>query len=212
LRPETERAQTADSPPEFSIVGIGASAGGLEACSALLKQLPADTGFAFVVIQHLDPTHESLLPTLLARATKIPVTNAKDEMRVEPDNVYVMPPNVGMLFSDGMLRLSPREKSVDGVRLPIDAFFRSLAESCHHRAIGVILSGTGSDGALGLEMIKDEGGFTFAQDTQSAKFEGMPHSAFATGSVDFVLPPEGIAQELVRISKYPYAKRVEEVV
>lgn len=211
MQPEIENTQTAPSPQEFSIVGIGASAGGLEACSALLKQLPADTGFAFVVIQHLDPTHESLLPALLARATKIPVKNVKDEMRVEPNNVYVMPPNVEMLYSEGMLRLSPRERAVDGVRLPIDAFFRSLAESCHHRAIGVILSGTGSDGALGLEMIKDEGGFTFAQDTQSAKFEGMPHSAFATGSVDFVLPPEGIAQELVRISKYPYAKRVEEV-
>jgi two-component system CheB/CheR fusion protein len=211
LLPETDDTKTAACPQEFSIVGIGASAGGLEACSALLKALPADTGFAFVVIQHLDPTHESLLPALLSRATKIPVKHVKNEMLVEPNIVYVMPPNVEMLYADGMLRLKPREQPVDGVRLPIDAFFRSLAESCHHRAIGVILSGTGSDGALGLEMIKEEGGFTFAQDTQSAKFEGMPHSAFATGSVDFVLPPDGIGQELIRISKYPYAKRVEEV-
>jgi two-component system CheB/CheR fusion protein len=210
LQPETEHADSESKPEEFSIVGIGASAGGLEACSALLRELPADTGLAYVVIQHLDPTHESLLPSLLARASKIPVKHVTDEMVVVPNTVYVMPPNVEMRFEGGMLRLTPREKAVEGIRLPIDAFFRSLAESCHHRAIGVILSGTGSDGALGLEMIKDEGGFTFAQDTQSAKFEGMPHSAFATGSVDFVLPPEGIAHELARISKYPYAKRVAE--
>jgi len=198
-------------PQEFSIVGIGASAGGLEACSALLKQVPADTGLAFVVVQHLDPTHESLLPALLSRVTKLPVKHVKDAMPVDPNNVYVMPPNVEMRYAEGKLHLIPRERPVDGIRLPIDAFFRSLAENCHHMAIGVILSGTGSDGALGLEMIKDEGGFTFAQDTRSAKFEGMPNSAFATGSVDFVLPPEGIAKELVKISKYPYAQRLEEL-
>jgi two-component system CheB/CheR fusion protein len=190
-------------------VGIGASAGGFEACSALLKQLPADTGLAFVVVQHLDPTHDSMLPALLRRTTTISVTQAADGMEIKPNNVYVMPPNVEMSYRDGLLRLSPREPLRDGVRLPIDVFFRSLAESCRHRAIGVILSGTGSDGALGLETIKDEGGFTFAQDTQSAKFDGMPHSAFATGSVDFVLPPEGIAEELIKISKHPYAKRAE---
>ena len=196
-------------PQEFSIVGIGASAGGLEACSALLKHLPADTGLAFVVIQHLDPKHESLLPTLLARVTKIPVKAVKDEMAVEPNQVYVMQPNTEIVFSEGVLRLIPREKTPAGTFMPIDGFLRSLGQNCQHRAIGVILSGTGSDGALGLETIKAEGGFTFAQDAQSAKFDGMPHSAFATGSVDFVLPPEGIARELIKISKYPYLKRVE---
>ena len=196
-------------PQEFSIVGIGASAGGLEACSALLKHLPDDTGLAFVVVQHLDPKHESLLPTLLSRVTKMPVKAVKDEMAVEPNQVYVMPPNTEIKYEEGVLRLIPREKTLAGTFMPIDGFLRSLGENCQHRAIGVILSGTGSDGALGLETIKAEGGFTFAQDAQTAKFDGMPHSAFATGSVDFVLSPEGIAQELAKIAKYPYVKRVE---
>ena len=207
--PESASSDAAACPQEFSIVGIGTSAGGLEACSALLRNLPADTGLAFVVIQHLDPKHESLLPTLLARVSKIPVKAVIDEMAVEPNQVYVMPPNTEIVFSEGVLRLVPREKTLAGTYMPIDGFLRSLGENCQHRAIGVILSGTGSDGALGLETIKAEGGFTFAQDAQSAKFDGMPHSAFATGSVDFVLPPEGIAQELLKISKYPYVKRVE---
>ena len=212
--PQTDAAATPTTeaipcPPEFSLVGIGASAGGLEACSALLKALPVDTGLAFVVIQHLDPNHESLLPTLLARVTKIPVKTVQDAMAVEPNHVYVMPPGWEIVFSGGTLRLIPREKTIAGTFMPIDGFFHSLAENCRHRAIGVVLSGTGSDGALGLEAIRAEGGFTFAQDTQSAKFDGMPHSAFASGSVDFVLPPKGIAQGLIKIAKYPYAKRVD---
>jgi two-component system CheB/CheR fusion protein len=212
--PETRPiAHPGDEPSrgaqEFSIVGIGASAGGLEACSALLKQLPPDTGLAFVVVQHLDPAHESLLPTLLARVTKIPVRHVKNEVTVEPNHVYIMPPNSELLFSDGKLHLIPRDASATMARRPIDRFFRSLAENCQHHAIGVILSGTGSDGAMGLDMIKTAGGFTFAQDSQSARFEGMPNSAFATGSVDFVLPPDGIARELIRISKYPYVKRID---
>ncbi|MDX6458640.1 MAG: two-component system, chemotaxis family, CheB/CheR fusion protein, partial [Acidobacteriaceae bacterium] len=217
--PENDSAATSEvalDPREspivgIGVVGIGASAGGLEACSALLKQVPSDTGLAFVVIQHLDPNHESLLPTLLARVTKIPVKHIQDETAVEPNHVYVMPQDCDIVFSAGMLRLIPREKTPAGVHMPIDGFFRSLAESCQDRAIGVILSGTGSDGALGLEAIKAGGGFTFAQDILSAKFTGMPYSAFATGSVDFVLPPEGIAQEIVKIAKYPYAKPVEDV-
>ena len=200
----------APCPPEFSIVGIGASAGGLEACSALLKNLPAATGLAFVVIQHLDPKHESLLPSLLSRVSAIPVQAVQGETLVEPNHVYVMPPNSEIVLSEGKLNLIPREKTPTGLFMPIDGFFRSLAENCQHRAVGVVLSGTGSDGALGLEQIKSEGGLTFAQDTQSAKFEGMPHSAFATGSVDFVLPPEGIAQELVKVAKYPYARKAED--
>ncbi len=209
---ENDTAATAEvvrCPPEFSIVGIGASAGGLEACSALLKHLPGDTGLAFVVIQHLDPKHESLLPALLARITTIPVAPVQGETTVEPNHVYVMPPNSEIVLSGGKLKLIPREKTPAGTYMPIDGFFRSLAESCQHRAVGVILSGTGSDGALGLETIKSEGGLTFAQDTQSAKFEGMPHSAFATGSVDFVLPPESIALELIKVAKYPYVRKAE---
>ncbi|MGA2712276.1 MAG: chemotaxis protein CheB [Bryobacteraceae bacterium] len=211
-QPENGAAATtevAPYSPEFSIVGIGASAGGLEACSTLLKHLPADTGFAFVVIQHLDPKHESLLPALLAKITTIPVDAVQGETIVEPNQVYVMPPNSEIVFSEKKLKLIPREKTPAGTYMPIDGFFRSLAENCRHRAVGVVLSGTGSDGALGLETIKAEGGLTFAQDTQSAKFEGMPHNAFATGSVDFVLPPESIAEELIRIAKRPYAKKAE---
>ncbi len=193
--------------PAFSIVGIGASAGGLEAYSELLKHIPPDTGMAFVVIQHLDPKHASLLPELLAKITEIPVKAVTDEMAVEPNRVYVMPATTDVVLSKGKLWLIPREGAIKGIHMPIDGFFRSLAENCGDRGIGVVLSGTGSDGALGLEAIKAEGGFTFAQDVQSAKFVGMPHSAFATGLVDFVLPPEGIAQELVSIAKNPYLKR-----
>ena len=204
----------APCPPAFSIVGIGASAGGLEACSALLKRLPADTGLAFVVIQHLDPKHDSLLPSLLSRVSAIPVQAVQGETLVEPNHVYVMPPNAEIVLSRELqvtkLKLIPREKTPAGTFMPIDGFFRSLAENCQHRAVGVVLSGSGSDGALGLEQIKSEGGLTFAQDTQSAKFDGMPYSAFATGSVDFVLPPEGIAQELVKVAKYPYARKAED--
>ena len=190
---------------DFSVVGIGASAGGLEACSALLKNLPLDTGFAYVVVQHLDPSHESLLPALLARVTKLPVEQVKADIVIQPNRVYVIPPNAGLALSDGLLRLVPREKPHGGS--PIDDFFLSLAETHQHRAIGVILSGTGSDGAVGLDSIKSEGGLTFAQDVATARFDGMPQSAFATGSVDFVLSPEGIARELARIATHPYAER-----
>ena len=137
--PKIDSAATAEAPcpKEFSIVGIGASAGGLEACSALLKNLPLDTGLAFVVIQHLDPNHESMLPKLLARVTKIPVKTVQDGMAVERNQVYVMPPTWEIVFSEGVLRLIPREKTSAGTHMPIDGFFRSLAESCQHRAIGV---------------------------------------------------------------------------
>jgi two-component system CheB/CheR fusion protein len=196
---------------KFPVAGVGASAGGLEAFTLLLKHLPPDTGLAVVLVQHLDPTHESLLTGILSRNTEMPIHDVKDGMLVHPNHVYVMPPNTSMTISGRTLRLMPRE-AIAGLRLPIDVFLRSLAESHHDKAIGVVLSGTGSDGALGLRAIKAEGGITFAQDEKSAKFEGMPHHALESGCVDFVMPPEEIAGELARIGRHPYlvVSKVEE--
>src|SRR5512140_350629 len=182
-----------------AIVGIGASAGGLEAFTRLLTALPAKTGLSFVLIQHLDPKRESVLAQILSQKTIMPVSEATDRAVLERDHVYIMPPNRDMTISKGILGLRPRTE-MRGMHMPVDRFFRSLAEDQKSRAIGVVLSGTASDGALGLKAIKAEGGISFAQDEGSAKFGGMPHSAVAAGAADFVLPPEGIAQELARIS------------
>ncbi len=140
----------------FPIVGVGASAGGLEAFTQLLKGLPSRTGMAYVLVQHLDPTHESALTELLARATEMPVRQVTDAMPVDPNRVYVIPPNVDMVISQGILRLTPRTET-RGHHMPIDRFLRSLAEDKGSNAIGVILSGTASDGTLGLAAIKGEG-------------------------------------------------------
>jgi two-component system CheB/CheR fusion protein len=189
------------------IVGIGASAGGLEAFTEVLKSLPIDIGMTYVLIQHLDPTHESVLTGLLSRTTKMPVTEVKDSMPVEANHVYVIPPNSDMTITDGVLKLTPRNK--DGKpHLPIDHFFRSLAASRKENAIGVILSGTASDGTLGLKVIKAEGGITFAQD-ETAKYQGMPKAAIDSGCVDFVLPPAEIANELSRITHHPYIHQLK---
>jgi two-component system, chemotaxis family, CheB/CheR fusion protein len=190
------------------VVGLGASAGGLEAVSQLLKHLPLDTGLAFVLIQHLDPHHESMLTGILSKESLIRVEEAREGTSVEANRVYVIPPNTSMTISGQVLRLKPREQTA-GPHMPIDQFLRSLAESCRNKAIGVILSGTGSDGALGLEAIKAEGGIVFAQDAASAKFENMPLRAAATGCVDFVLPPDQIAAELARIGQHPYLMHPE---
>jgi two-component system CheB/CheR fusion protein len=186
-----------------AVVGVGASAGGLEAFKQLLMRLPVSTGMGFVLVSHLDPKHESILPELLARATQMPVSEAEDSMVVAPDHVYVMPPNTIMAIEGGALRLRPREEG-RGLRHPIDAFLQTLAEDQSTRAIGVILSGTATDGTLGLEAVKAEGGITFAQEPRSARYDSMPRNAIASGCVDFVLAPEGIAEELARISRHPY--------
>jgi two-component system CheB/CheR fusion protein len=186
-----------DNRSSLPIVGIGASAGGLEACTALFRHLALNTGAAFVLVQHLDPTHESVLPELLSRTTKMPVLSVQDRMRVESNHIYVIPPNTSMTVANGVLSLQPREDTAGRYR-PIDRFLESLAQDQGHRAIGVILSGTATDGTVGLSVIKAEGGITFAQN-ESAKFESMPRSAVAAGSVDFVLSPEEIAREIARI-------------
>jgi len=197
---EPAEASAASSP--FPIVGVGASAGGLEAFTQMLGALPVDTGMAFVLVQHLSPTHESLLSEILSRTTALPVIQVQDEPRVMPDHVYVIPPDRNMIISQGNLRLLPREAARNQHR-PIDFFLRSLAEDQGHRAIGVILSGSATDGTLGLGEIKAEGGITFAQD-DTAEYPSMPRSAIASGCVDFVLPPREIATELGRIARHPY--------
>lgn len=188
--------------PGFPIVGVGASAGGLEAFTNLLKALPPKPDMAFVLVPHLDPTHESAMTDLLGRATAMPVLQVHDGIRLKRNQVYVIPPNRDMTISDGMLRLVTREPG--GPHMPIDTFLRSLAFNLRSNAIGVILSGTASDGTLGVAAIKNEGGITFAQDSKSAKYDGMPNSAIASGCIDMVLPPAGIAQELMRIREHPY--------
>jgi len=189
---------------DLMVAAIGASAGGVEAFTELMRELPEDTGMAFVLIQHLDPKHRSILKDLLSRETKMPVKEVTDGMRVAPNSVYVIPPNTTMSLRDHVLHLSPREHQ-PGAHMPIDHFMRALAEEQGSRSVGVILSGFGSDGTLGLAEIQAEGGVTFAQDEASAKFDGMPRSAIAAGYVDYVLPPKGIARELARIAKHPYA-------
>ncbi|MFN0166089.1 MAG: chemotaxis protein CheB [Bryobacteraceae bacterium] len=189
--------------PVVPVVGIGASAGGLEGFKLLLAALPTDTGLAIVFIQHLDQKHHSMLAEILARATTMPVSEAAEGMPVEANHVYVIPAHADLTIAGGVLKLTQRTQT-PGSHLPIDRFLRSVADHCGSRAIGVVLSGTGSDGAAGVEAIKAAGGVTFAQNAASAKFATMPQAAVATGSVDFVLPPDGIAAELVRIGQHPY--------
>ena len=186
----------------FPIVGIGASAGGLEAFTDLLAALPANTGMAFVLVQHLDPDHPSLLTTLLARTTAMVVEEIQDGVRIQPNHVYVIPPNTSLTLVEGSLRLAPR--SGRSPHLPIDDFFFSLADEQQRLAIAVILSGTASDGAEGIRAIKARCGITFAQDEESAQFRGMPQTARATGAVDYIRTPAEIAQELVRIGQHRY--------
>jgi two-component system CheB/CheR fusion protein len=191
------------SPRSFPIVGIGASAGGLEAFRRLLGALPPHTGMAYVLVQHLDPRHESILAELLSEATQMEVSEVKGDVRVEPDRVYVIPPSKDMVLVDGVLKLVPRSAK-GAAHMPIDSFLRTLAGVQGSQAIGVILSGMGSDGTLGLQAIEAEGGIAFAQEPGSAKNDGMPKSAIAAGGIDFVLPPEDIARELVRLGRHPY--------
>lgn len=189
----------------LAIVGVGASAGGLEAFSSLLSNLPSDTGLGFVLVQHLDPQHESALAQILTRATPMPVREVTDNLAVEANRVYIIPPNTALRIQRGVLKLGPRSQTRGPVS-SIDAFFQSLAQDQRERAIGVILSGTAFDGTVGLESIKAEGGITFAQDN-SAKYDSMPRNAVAAGCVDFVLSPAEIATELARIAQHPYVTR-----
>jgi len=187
----------------LAVVGIGASAGGLEAFIQLLEKLSDDTGMAFVLIQHLEPSHESRLSEILTRHTNMPVHQVTQEIKIKKNTLYIIPPDKYLSISDGKLHLDKREKA-DGLYLPVDHFFKSLAVEKKNKAIGVILSGTASDGTEGLRAIKAEGGLTFAQDEKTAKYSGMPASAINSGNVDMVLSPEGISEELIRIGSHPF--------
>jgi len=202
-----EEAAQAMEPGDqaFPVVGIGASAGGLQAFRKLLDHLPLDTGMAYVLIPHLSPTHESFISELLSRSSKIPIREVEPGMQVEPDHAYVIRPNTLITISRDRLLVAARDASPVQRNECINHFMMSLAREYGPKAIGVVLSGTASDGSTGIEAIQAGGGITFAQD-DSADFKDMPRNAVATGAVDFVLPPEGIAAELGRISKHPSIK------
>ena len=190
----------ADVTPAMPIVGIGASAGGLEAFEAFFRACPADTGMAFVLVPHLDPGHVSLLTEILQRCTSMAVLEALDQMRIEANHVYVIPPNREMGILGGLLQLSVPEM-VRGQRMPIDGFLRSLAEDQGERAIGVILSGTATDGTLGLRAILGAGGVCMVQEPSSAKYDGMPQSAIAAGFATHILPVEQMPATLLEVTR-----------
>jgi len=210
-KPKTAGNSPDESPqqqPVFPTVGVGASAGGIEAFIELLKSLPEKPGMAFVFILHQDPKHESNLAQILSRATKMPVEVIQHGMAVQSSHLYVAPPGAEVSIESAVLHLHQRPAT--GTPAVIDAFFHSLAEDQGSRAIAVVLSGSGSDGALGTREIKAEGGITIAQD-DSAKMNSMPHEAIAAGFVDFILPPDQIAEELVRIARHEYIRAKSQV-
>jgi two-component system, chemotaxis family, CheB/CheR fusion protein len=194
-------AETAPAIRALKIAGVGASAGGLDAFRDLLRALPARPGLAIVLIQHLAPTYESILPEILSKSSPVPVQQVTNGMPVELDHIYVIPPNVDIELTDGHFSTSPRDHGA--LHLPIDVFFRSLARHVQGDAIGVVLSGTSSDGALGVREIKAAGGIVLAQVPETASYDGMPRAALATNCVDLALSPADIARELVRIAAHP---------
>src|ERR1700722_18849614 len=187
----------------FPVVGVGASAGGLEAFKRLARAIPENSGMAYILVQHLEPTHESRLMDILQKVTSIPVRAITNNVHVEPDHIYVIPSNKLLTANDGRLELSPRPQKNEK-NMPIDIFFSSLSEVHQEHAIGVVLSGMGTDGTLGLKAIKEHGGFTFAQDQGSAAFHGMPRSATEAEAVDFILAPEEIPLQVATLSE-PFA-------
>ena len=206
---KSHKPEPATTPPpplsgkSFPIVGLGASAGGLEALEEFFKHAPSDSGMAFVVVTHQHPGHTSLLPELLRKSTAMPVAEAGDNLRVKPDCIYVARPEGYLALLNGRFQLMDSKVS-SGVRLPIDYFFRSLAEDQREHAVGIILSGTASDGTLGVKAIKGATGMTMAQEPESAKYPGMPRSAIATGLVDYVLPAGQLPQRLLAYAKGPH--------
>ena len=189
----------------FLVVGVGASAGGLEAYSELLADLSANPGLALLLVSHLDPEQKSHLVPILSRVSRMPVVEATEGMPVEANRVYVIPPGTNMAMADGHLTLSPRPPR-PVPHMPIDHLFRSLAAIQKSRSVAVILSGNGSDGVIALQTVKAAGGVTFAQDETSARFPSMPRAAVQDGNVDHVLRPGEIAHELERIVRHPYTQ------
>jgi two-component system CheB/CheR fusion protein len=209
--PDAPPPEETPSGKAFPVVGIGASAGGLEAFTELLEGLSAEPGMALLFASHLDPHHKSHLPELLGKATQMPVREVAEGMAVEANHVYVIPPATNMALTDGRLTLTPRSP-LPGQHMPIDHLLRSLAVIQKNRAVAVILSGNGTDGSLALQAIKAEGGITFAQDEKSAKYASMPRSAVTSGNVDYVLRPREIAAQLERLARHGYAQHPPESV
>ncbi|MDZ4676574.1 MAG: chemotaxis protein CheB [Oligoflexia bacterium] len=204
---KVDAREEASVPPQpaFLIVGVGASAGGLESFMEMFKSLPPDTGMSFVLIQHLSPQHLSILSSLVQKATRMNVQEAVDQTLVKPNNVYIIPPNTTLEIFHGVLHLSSRQEPHGG--MPVNAFLTSLAKDQGNLAVGIILSGTGSDGANGLRDIKADGGITLVQQPTTAKFDGMPQAAIEVAAPDFILPIEAISSELVKISSHPIVKK-----
>jgi two-component system, chemotaxis family, CheB/CheR fusion protein len=189
-------------PLPSHIVGIGASAGGLEAIESFFSAMRPDSGLAFVVIQHLSPDYKSLMVEILSKRTRMKVVRAENGMLVEPDHVYLITPKNNLTIFHGRLMLHEHDSN-KGINLPIDVFLKSLAEDQAEKAVGIVLSGTGSDGMRGVRAIKEAGGFVLVQDEESAKFDGMPRSAISTGLADFVMPPEEMPEQLIKFASHP---------
>lgn len=200
---KTSNIKTTDIVPDqdFPVVGIGASAGGLEALEQFFGNIPAKCGIAFVVIQHLDPTYVGIMPELLQRITHMKVFQVNDQLEVKPDCVYVIPPNKSMSMLNGLLHLFDPVES-RGLRLPVDIFFRSLAYDRQEKSIGIILSGMGSDGSLGLKAIKEKNGLVLVQDPETAKFDGMPRSAIEAVTADIVAPANELPAKLIDLLRF----------
>ncbi|MCA9570978.1 MAG: histidine kinase, partial [Myxococcales bacterium] len=194
-------ADRSDSPP--TVVGLGASAGGLEALEAFFARLPADTGAVFVVVLHLSPDHDSLMPHLLSKHTGMPVTSLEHDMEMLPNNVYVLAPGRVVGVREGRLTVEPQVRTRGQLNLPIDRFLSELARELAERAVAVILSGTGSDGSRGVREVKDRGGVVFVQDPRSAGFDGMPRSAILTGLADHIGDPADLAGRIGNLSTFP---------
>ena len=196
------------SPTHY--IGIGASAGGLEALQDLFANTPSDTGVAYIVVQHLSPDYKSMVPELLSRYSDMPIQQISDSTEIYPDHIYLMPPRKNMMIADGKLLLTDAMPE-SPPQMPIDFFFKSLAQNYGHRAVGIVLSGTGSDGTRGIKSLKEEGGLVIVQEPDSAKFDGMPRSAMNTGLADLILPATDIGENLVRFFQHPYISGAQPV-
>ncbi|NEQ69962.1 MAG: chemotaxis protein CheB, partial [Symploca sp. SIO2D2] len=200
MNPTSESSLTSEkelSNKPSHIVGIGASAGGLEALVHFFSVMPLNSGYAFVVVQHLSPDFKSVMDELLSRHTDMPIHLVEDRVEIEKNSVYLIPPKKEMVLLDGRLLLTDKDPT-KSLSLPIDVFFRSLAQDMGDKAIAVVLSGTGSDGSRGIVDVHDAGGMVIAQSDETAKFNGMPRSATDTGMVDYVLGPEEIPQAVLK--------------
>lgn len=200
---EADEAVAERQASDLTVVGIGASAGGLNAFKGFFSAMPADSGMGFVLVPHLDPTHESLMVELLTKHTDMPVCEAKDGVAIGPNRVYVIPPNRYLAVSGRALRLSD-PAAPRGHQTAIDHFLQSLGDELQERAIGIILSGTGSHGTPGLQAIKAAGGMTMVQDPDTAEYDSMPQSAIGSGDVDYVLPVEAMPAALIKYIQHAY--------